>query len=531
MSTAHTLDPYAAAALNGTRRAHELAALQNSEVDLIIIGGGITGVGIALDAASRGLSTVLLEKHDLAFGTSRWSSKLAHGGLRYLTKLQVGIAHNSAVERGVLMSHTAPHLVRALPQVAALGADTTVVQKIAMRAGFLAGDALRITAGTSATVLPRSHYASPRKTRELCPAVSPLKLRGAWVNYDGQMIDDARVVTALARTAAEAGATILTYCDVREATGDSVEVHDRESGETFSLRAQAVIAATGVWVAQHDRKIKVRPSRGTHIVVDADTLGNPTGALTVPLEGSISRYLFILPEQHNRCYIGLTDEESPGAIPDVPPTPEEDITFLLDGVNRALDLHLQRSDVRAAFTGLRPLIDDGTGAATADLSRRHAILEADSGLISVTGGKFTEYRLMAEETLDYVIARRNLHPTKGCHTKELAFVGAPAHAASAGVSDYELSQIPPCIVHRFGAEAVNVVAHCPVARPLEFLPGFDVTRAEVAYAFSHEGALYPENVVDRCTRIGLVPADRQRALPLIADIATEMGIDAQQQSA
>lgn len=448
---------------------------------------------------------------------------MAHGGLRYLTKLEVGIAHNSAVERGILMERTAPHLIRPLPQVTPLAADTNLIQKAAVRAGYVAGDMLRVTAGTKGSTLPHSRYASKKETLQMCPQALKKDLKGAWVNYDGQMIDDARVVTAVARTAAEKGARILTYCEATNATGTSVDVHDTIDDRTFTLHAKAVISATGVWAQSLDPSIKVRPARGTHLVFNADVFGNPTGALTIPLEGSISRYLFILPEQHNRCYLGLTDEEAPGDIPDVPPTPEEDIEFLLKGINRALEKPLTREDIKGAFTGLRPLIESNdSSTSTADLSRRHAILETDDGLISIVGGKFTEYRLMAEQAVDHAIEARNLSAHR-CRTRNLPLIGAPTHPISGHVKPAELEKLPQCIVKRFGNEAVDVVATCPVDRPTDIIDGIpDVTRAEIAYAITHEGAMTVDDILDRRTRIGLIPEDRERVYDEVSAIFTEV---------
>lgn len=509
------------AALNASRRAAEITELASATepVDVVVIGGGITGVGTALDAVTRGLSVVLVEKFDFGFGTSRWSSKLAHGGLRYLTKMQVGIAHNSAVERGILMTHTAPHLVHALPQVTVLGDDTNLFQKACVRMGYLAGDALRITAGTSSSVLPRSRFASKKKALELCPQASRKGLKGAWVNYDGQLVDDARLVTAIARTAAREGAKVLTYCEVTDADRRSVTVTDRRSGEEFTINTRSVINATGVWAGTLDKDIKVRPARGTHIVIDAERLGNPEGALTVPLEGSISRYLFILPAPHGRCYIGLTDEDSPGAIPDVPPTPEEDITFLLDGINRALDRKLTRDDVIGCFTGLRPLIDTGDGSgSTADLSRRHAILQAPNGVFSIVGGKLTEYRLMAQDIVDEVVNKAGLRAGE-CRTKNFPLVGAPGHRDYSAVAERDLYGLPESTRARFGKEARAVFEAATVERPREFVAGTDVTRAEVEYAFTHEGALTVDDVLERRTRLALVAEDAERARPEVEEIA------------
>lgn len=512
------------AALSPERRAKELkelAAMSADELDMIVIGAGITGVGVALDAVTRGLKVALIDKYDIAFGTSRWSSKLAHGGLRYLAKLELGIAHTSAVERGILLEENAPHLAHKLAQVMPLGKDTNIIQKIAARIGFIGGDLLRITAGTSSKTLPRSSYANKEKTIKLCPTVAKDGLKGSWVNWDGQMVDDARIVTAIARTAAENGAYVINHADVSEVTGNSVKVTDEFTGESFTLGAKSVVSATGVWAGHIDKDIKLRPARGTHLVFKSEALGNPTGSLTVALPGSISRYLFVMPEQLGRCYLGLTDEETKGGIVDVPPTPEEDIDWLLENFNRALDRKLTRDDVIGAFTGYRPLIDSGEGGSTADLSRRHAIIESDTGLFSIVGGKFTEYRLMAEETVDKVVKDRGL--TAGpCVTKHTPFIGAPKHAKSKDVSDAELAKLPESLVDRFGYEAPNVVAACTIERPLEQVAGMDITRAEIAYAVTHEGAMTVSDVLDRRTRIGLVESDREKALPIVEEIVNEL---------
>lgn len=501
-------------------------------VDLLIIGGGITGVGVALDAVTRGLDVVLVEKHDLGFGTSRWSSKLAHGGLRYLTKLEIGIAYHSAVERGRLMRHIAPHLVRALPQVTPLADDTNLIQKAAVRMGYIAGDMLRLSARTPSTILPRSRYLNRDKTLRMVPAALRDGLHGAWVNYDGQMIDDARVVTAIARTAAEKGARVITHCSAVDATGDGATLVDELTGDSFHLPARAVVNATGVWAGTLDGGIRVRPSRGTHLVFDAEKFGNPTGALTVPLPGSISRYLFILPAQLGRVYLGLTDEDTPGEIPDVPPTPDSDVDFLLENINRALGVKVTRDDVRGAFTGLRPLlVPEGAGPAdgedapkTADLSRRHATVKSDDGLISIVGGKFTEYRLMAEEAVDFVLGDRGMRAGE-CVTHELPLVGAPRHPGSRGVSHAELAALPESLVARFGHEAPKVVAAATVSDPLGRVAGFDVTRAEFEYAVTHEGALTVGDILDRRTRIGMIAEDRAAAAPFAREVLELHGID------
>lgn len=486
-------------ALNADRRRRELSALgDDGAVDVLVIGGGITGVGTALDAASRGLRTVLVDKHDLAFGTSRWSSKLAHGGLRYLASGNVGIARESAVERGILMTRTAPHLVRAMPQLVPLLPSVSFFEKTLVRVGFLAGDALRLTARTPSSVLPRSRRVGAEQARNLAPTVRREGLRGGLLAYDGQLVDDARLVVALARTAAAHGATILTRVGAYDVTGDSARLRDELTGEEMTIRARAVVNAAGVWADQVDSDIKLKPSRGTHLVLPAELLGNPTAALTVPIPGETNRFVFALPAQLGRVYLGLTDE-AVDSVPDVPVASDGEIDFLLDTVNTALATPLTRSDVLGTFAGLRPLLDSGEGK-TADLSRNHAVLRSSSGVVSVVGGKLTTYRKMAQDAVDAAVAAGGL-TARSCVTTDLPAVGAARTAPR---------NLPPSLVARYGGEA-GLVAEAGELTPIA--DGVDVTHAELAFAVSHEGALDVGDLLDRRTRIGLVPGDRERALP------------------
>ncbi|BBX96969.1 glycerol-3-phosphate dehydrogenase/oxidase [Mycobacterium lacus] len=507
-------------ALNAARRDADLAALADGEpLDVIVIGGGITGVGIALDAASRGLRVALVEKHDLAFGTSRWSSKLVHGGLRYLATGNVGIARRSAVERGILMTRNAPHLVHAMPQLVPLLPSMGRAKHALVRAGFLAGDALRMLAGTPSSTLPRSRRVPPRRVVEMAPTVRRGGLRGGLLAYDGQLIDDARLVTAVARTAAQHGARVLTYVAASEATGTSVRLTDRRTRQSFDVSARAVINAAGVWGGEIDPALKLRPSRGTHLVFDASVFGNPTAALTIPIPGELNRFVFAMPEQLGRVYLGLTDEDAPGPIPDVPQPTSEEITFLLDTVNTALGTTVTATDVIGAYAGLRPLIDTGEGR-TADVSRDHAVFESPSGVISVVGGKLTEYRYMAEDVLNRAIRLRHLGAAE-CRTRNLPLIGAPANpgpvAGTAG-------GVPASLVARFGAEAANVVVAATCARPTEpVADGIDVTRAEFEFAVTHEGALDVGDILDRRTRIGLVPRDRERVVGVAEEFLAGVG--------
>jgi glycerol-3-phosphate dehydrogenase len=504
-------------ALNAARRTADLTALADgAPTDIVVIGGGITGAGIALDAASRGLRVTLVEKHDLAFGTSRWSSKLVHGGLRYLATGNVGIARRSAVERGILMTRNAPHLVRAMPQLVPLLPSMSRTNRALVRAGFLAGDVLRKTAGTPGSVLPGSQRISAQRAIDLAPAVRREGLDGGLLAYDGQLIDDARLVAAVARTAAQRGARILTYTAASEATGTSVRLTDQRTGESFDIASRAVINATGVWAGEIDPSLKLRPSRGTHLVFDAKAFGNPTAALTIPIPGALNRFVFAMPEQLGRVYLGLTDEEAPGPIPDVPEPTSGEITFLLDVVNTALDISLETADIVGSYAGLRPLIDTGAGE-TADVSRDHAVIESSSGVVSVIGGKLTEYRHMAQDVLDRAIELRNIE-AGACQTRNLPLVGAPSNPGS---TTAPMAGLPESLVLRYGAEAANVLATATCERPAESVAdGIDVTRAEFEYAITHEGALTVEDIVDRRTRIGLVGTDRERVIGVADELLT-----------
>lgn len=498
----------ASSILNAARRTAELDELSDgTTVDLLVIGGGVTGAGIALDAASRGLSTVLVEREDLAFGTSRWSSKLVHGGLRYLASGNVGIAHESAVERGILLKHTAPHLVRALPQIVPLLPNVPFTSKAMVRAGFVAGDVLRATAGTSAGTLPRSRRVSRAETLRYAPTVRDAGLRGGFVAWDGQLVDDARLVVGIARTAAARGAKILTRVAATDVTGTGATLRDTLTGATIDVTARSVVNAAGVWAGEVNPEISLRPSRGSHLVFSTESFGGLGASLTVPVPGKIGRFVFAFPAEHGRVYLGLTDEAAPGPVPDVPVATDSEIDFLLDTINTVLREPLSRKDILGTYAGLRPLLDTGDGN-TADLSRDHAVLRAANGLITVVGGKLTTYRKMAEDAVDAAVADGGL--TAGpCRTKRLPLVGAAKGAERDGIA------APASLIARYGAEAPTVLdaAHGDARLLDPVAPGIDVTAAEFAFGVSHEGALTVDDLLDRRTRIGMVEADRDRALP------------------
>jgi glycerol-3-phosphate dehydrogenase len=503
-------------ALTADRRRRELERLGDDPViDVLVIGGGITGVGLALDAASRGLRTVLVERHDLAHGTSRWSSKLVHGGLRYLASGQLGIAHESAAERHLLLTRIAPHLTRAVAQVLPLYAPGHLSQGALVGAGYGLGDGLRRFVGTPDAVLRTPGPIGVAETLRLAPAVRRDDLRGAMRGWDGQLIDDARLVVSVARTAAGYGASILTRVEAVAASGESARLRDTLTGRGLTVRARAVVNATGVWTASLDPGIRLRPSRGTHLVVDSDRLGGSDASLTIPVPGSRSRFVFTLPAQHGRTYIGLTDVPADGPIPDVPHATDEEIDMLLAVVGSVLAEPLTHGDVIGTYAGLRPLLtaahDD---IETSDLSRRHAILESAEGVLSVVGGKLTTYRRMAQDGIDEAVRRRMLPAARPSVTRALPLVGAwPRHLLS-GVD------APARLVRRYGAEA-------PYAAVLPDGPGAacGVTAQELHWGVAVEGALTIDDLLDRRTRLGLVAADREQSTDAAAAAFERAGVE------
>ena len=393
-----------------------------TEVDLVVIGLGITGTGVALDAVTRGLSVLAVDAHDLAFGTSRWSSKLVHGGLRYLAAGQVGVAHESAVERGLLMEVTAPHLTHAIPTLMPFSSSVPGHQAGAARAATWAGDLLRRSARTSRQTLPRPRHLSGTEALELAPSLRRQGLRGAMLGWDGQLEDDARLVTTVARTAAAHGAHVRTRARVLSATGTSVQLRDEVTGATHTVTARTVVNATGVWAGDLVDEVRLRPSRGTHLVLRAETLPGLRVVVYAPIPGTFNRFVLVLPQPDGTIYVGLTDEPADGPVPDVPQPTEPEIGFLLDVVAAAFEHPIHRTDVVGAFAGLRPLLDAGPGE-TADLSRRHATLVSRTGVVTIVGGKLTTYRRMAEDAVDAAVASSDLDAGP-CRTRTLPLLGA-----------------------------------------------------------------------------------------------------------
>jgi len=508
-----------------------------TEVDVVVVGLGITGAGVALDAVTRGLSVLAVDAHDLAFGTSRWSSKLVHGGLRYLATGQVGVAHESAVERGVLMDVTAPHLTRALPMLVPFNSSVSAVQAAVTRGGMLAGDLLRRGAGTSTDTLPKPRHLSATEALALAPALRKPGLRGAMLGWDGQLEDDARLVTTVARTAAAHGAHVRTRARVLAATGTSVELRDELTGAVTTVTARTVVNATGVWAGDLVENVELRPSRGTHLVLREAAVPGLQVGVFAPVPGETNRFVLVLPQPDGTIYVGLTDVPADGPVPEVPQPTEQEIGFLLDVVAAAFARPLHRSDVVGAFAGLRPLLDvpandgakDGHSEETADISRKHAVLTSPTGVVTVVGGKLTTYRRMAEDAVDAATAGASIDAGP-CRTAALPLLGAAPREVLAALEQ------PERLVRRFGTDAELVLASAVETTGLteeELLApvadGVPVTLAELVFGVTHEGAHDVADLLDRRTRVGLVAADRDLAVPA-AERALELAATASSRS-
>jgi glycerol-3-phosphate dehydrogenase len=482
-----------------------------TEVDVLVVGLGVTGVGCALDAVARGLSVLAVDAHDLAFGTSRWSSKLVHGGLRYLAHGQIGVAHESAVERGILMEVTAPHLTHALPMLLPLDRSTGRRQAALLRAGFGAGDLLRVAARTSSETLSRPRRISATESHHLAPVLGDA-CRGGLLSWDGRLEDDARLVTTIARTAAGLGAEVRTRARAVDLHGSGAELRDELTGRSHTVSARVVVNAAGVWAGELVDDVELRPSRGTHLVLRADTLPGLGVALILPVPGERSSFVNVVPQPDGQVYVGLTDVAVDGDAPDVPEPTEVEIEFLLATTSSALAHPLTRAEVAGSYAGLRPLLR--AEGRTADLSRRHAVLTSRSGVVTVVGGKLTTYRRMAQDAVDAAVRQGGLD-ARPSSTARLPLLGAASRPQLARLATEAPSRR---LVRRFGTEASLVLESARRVSGLDQLellaPIADevpVTLAELLFGVTHEGAHDVADLLDRRTRVGLVSSDRAKS--------------------
>jgi glycerol-3-phosphate dehydrogenase len=489
--------------LNAARRRADLAALAelNSPLDMLVIGAGVTGVGAALDAASRGLRVALVEANDLAFGTSRWSNKLLHSGLSFVTSGHLPMVLESARERRILMTAVAPHLASPLRHVYPLYGPQRRAMRVRLGTGL--GRALGKVSGTPAELLPPPARIDALETIRLFPEVRRDGLRGAQSSVDGQLVDDARLVVALARTAAAFGASVCTYTRAENITDYGARLVDTLTGESFDVYARTVVNAAGRWAEGIDSTARFDIGGGTHLVVDAARLGHPTAGLSVPLGDSLSDLVSILPAQLGRAYIGFTRGDFPSVGSVESQQSSSDVDTLLSVVNTALRVPLTSTDILGTFPG---------GSDLADPARRHRI-RISGAMVSVVGGTLTTYRSRAQDTVDAAVAVGELSAGP-CITDTTALIGASGFIAG--------GSLPASAVARYGSETAAVFEHARVTDPFGLIaPGIDVTRAEIEFAVRHEGALHVDDVLDRRTRIGLVAADADAARHAVTDIVTE----------
>ncbi|MET0354482.1 MULTISPECIES: glycerol-3-phosphate dehydrogenase/oxidase [Plantibacter] len=492
-----------------------IEALKSKELDILVVGGGIVGTGAALDAVTRGLSTGLLEARDWASGTSSRSSKLVHGGIRYLEQLDFRLVREALIERGLLLQRIAPHLVKPVRFLYPL--NKPVFERLYIGAGMLLYDLFSWTGGRPPGV-PHHRHLSKRQVLTSIPSLKSDAFVGGLTYYDAQ-VDDARYVSSLARTASAYGAHVASRVRVegfikvgQRVVG--VKAHDLQTDERFEIRAKQVVNATGVWTDDTQSMVgergqfKVRASKGIHLVVPRDRFQSNMGLL-LRTEKSV---LFVIPWGRH-WLIGTTDTDwhldkaHPAAT-------AADIDYLLEHVNKILAVPLTREDVEGVYAGLRPLLA-GESEQTSKLSREHLVAHSVPGLVVIAGGKWTTYRVMAKDAIDAAVdALDGKIPASA--TENIALLGAEGYQAAwnkrgkiaraFGVHTARIEHL----LNRYGVltdELLDLIKDDPTLA--EALPGADdYIGAEVVYAASHEGALHLDDVLARRTRISIEAWDR-----------------------
>lgn len=512
--------------LGEAEREHAWQRLGEEIFDVVVIGGGVVGAGTALDAATRGLRVALVEARDLASGTSSRSSKLFHGGLRYLEQLEFGLVHEALRERELMLTRLAPHLVKPVSFLYPL------TRRIWERPYTAAGLLLYDTMGGARSVPGQKHLTRAGALR-MAPALKRSALIGGIRYYDAQA-DDARHTMTVARTAMHYGAVVRTSTQVtgflREADRVSgVRVHDVENGRETEVRANAVINCTGVWTDELQRmsgsrgRFRVRASKGVHIVVPRDRIVSETGII-LRTEKSV---LFVIPWR-NHWIVGTTDTDWNLDLAH-PAATKNDIDYLLEHVNAVLATPLTHDDIEGVYAGLRPLLA-GESEETSKLSREHAVARVAPGLIAIAGGKYTTYRVMAADAVD--AASPDLPGRlQSSITDKVPLLGADGYhalvnqvdqlGARHGLHPYRVRHL----LDRYGSlvhEVLGLAADRPeLLRPLAAAP--DYLQVEVVYAASHEGALHVEDTLARRTRISIeYPHRGVDSAPQVAELMGEV---------
>jgi len=508
---------------------------EHVELDILVIGGGVVGSGSALDAVTRGLTTGLIEARDFASGTSSRSSKLIHGGLRYLEMLDFRLVREALQERGLLLTRLAPHLVRPVPFLYPL--THPVWERPYVEAGLTLYDTMARGLGTAAG-MPWHQHLTRRGALKIAPALKKSSLTGAVQYYDAK-VDDARHTMELARTAASYGAHVASRVAAvgflrqgERVTG--VQAVDKVTGREFQIHARQVVNATGVWTDETQAMIgergqfHVRASKGIHLVVPRDRIHSTSGII-LRTEKSV---LFVVPWGRH-WIIGTTDTDwrldkaHPAAT-------SADIEYLLDHVNRFLTTRLTQADVEGVYAGLRPLLA-GESEETSKLSREHVVAHPAPGLVVVAGGKYTTYRVMARDAIDEA-ARAMGGSVPESTTQHIPMVGAVGYqaawnrrAAMAREGGLHVERVEKMLLRHgvLTSEVIDLIAGQPDLK--EPLPGGeDYLKAEIVYAASHEGALHLDDILARRTRLSIESWDRAvgAARPAAELVAPILGWDA-----
>jgi len=515
--------------LGAEERAAAVQTLKTKELDILVVGGGIVGTGSALDAATRGLRVGMVEARDWASGTSSRSSKLVHGGIRYLEQLDFRLVREALIERGLLLQRIAPHLVKPVRFLYPL--TKPLFERIYIGAGMLLYDLFSYSGGRPPGV-PHHRHLTKRQMLRAMPSLANDAFVGGITYYDAQ-VDDARYVANLARTASFYGAHVASRVRVEGfiKVGErvvGVNAHDLETGEKFEIRARQVVNATGVWTDDTQAMVgsrgqfKVRASKGIHLVVPRDRIHSKLGLL-LRTEKSV---LFVIPWGRH-WLVGTTDTDW-NLDKAHPAATAADIDYLLEHVNKVLAVPLTRDDVEGVFAGLRPLLA-GESDQTSKLSREHIVAHTVPGLVVVAGGKWTTYRIMAKDAIDEAVAALDGKISKSI-TEDIALLGAEGYAAAwnkrgkiaraFGVHKVRIEHL----LNRYGVltdELLDLIKDRPELQ--EPLPGADdYIAAEVIYAATHEGALHLDDVLARRTRISIEAWDRGvSAAPVAAALMAE----------
>lgn len=522
--------------VNAQTRNEALRALAGSgeggeQLDVLVIGGGVTGAGIALDAASRGLNTAIVEAQDWASGTSSRSSKLMHGGLRYLQMLDFKLVREALTERDLLLKKLAPHLVRPVQFLYPL--KRPVWDRLYIGAGIALYDALA-SLGKGKRPLPWHRHLGRRGLNRVFPSLSSHAAVGA-IQYWDATVDDARFVITLLRTAVGHGAHAASRVQVVRLNKDSAgsingaTLVDLETGDQLNVRAKKVISATGVWTEKTqdmaaDSGLKVLASKGIHVVIPKELINGDPG-LILQTDSSV---LFVIPWSRY-WVIGTTDTPWNEDLTHPVPT-ARDIDYVLAEANKVLSVPLTPADVVGTWAGLRPLLqrEMKEGTTSAKVSREHTVASPAPGLVSIAGGKLTTYRVMAKDAVDFALESQA--KTRPSVTANIPLTGAGGHGAGESVAKeivrrFELAPtIANHLVHRYGSEVAEIAAICAeepsAAIPLAGAPAY--LRAEVILALRAEGALHLDDLVHRRTRISYEYANMgAAALEEVAAIAQD----------